>query len=112
MKKLLLLAVVLAVVLVAAMPALAQNNQPAAGVESATGTEPADDVDSGGCSEEDNIILRAPEPDQPLDSTRPASVSEGTFVVPAEESGCSYTTVPGPTDGGSADRAHEDPAAQ
>ena len=112
MKKLLLLAVVLAAVLVAAIPALAQNVQPAAGVEPATGTEPADDVDSGGCSEEDDIVLRAPEPGQPLDSTRPASVSEGTSVVPAEEPGCSYTTVPGPIDGGSADRAHEDPAAQ
>jgi hypothetical protein len=111
-KKLLLLAAMLAVVAIVAVPALAQNNQPAAGVESATSTEPADDVDSGGCSEEDNIILRAPEPDLPLDSTRPAFVSEGTFVIPALEPGCSYTTVPGPTDGGSADRAHEEPAAQ
>ncbi len=42
MKKLLLLAVMLAVVvLVAAIPALAQNIQPAAGVESDTGTDPA-----------------------------------------------------------------------
>lgn len=42
MKKLLLLAVMLAVVvLVAAIPALAQNIQPAAGVESNTGTDPA-----------------------------------------------------------------------
>ena len=112
MKKFMLLAVMLAVVAIVAVPALAQNiQQPAAGAESATGTEPADDVEPGGCSEEDYIILRAPEPDQPLDSTRPDSVSEGTFVVPAEEPGCSYTTVPGPTDGGSADRADEDPAA-
>ena len=112
MKKLLLLAVMLAVVLVVVIPALAQNSQqPVAGAESATGTKPADDVDSGGCSEEDYIILRASEPREPLDSTRPAFVSEDTYVIPAEEPGCSYTTVPGPTDGGSADRADEDPAA-
>ena len=148
MKKLMLLTAMLAVVLVATIPALAQNIQPTtAGVESATGTEPAEadelicllpegcnrdagiepapgiepvdsgvepapdyssvepapgDVDPVGCSEEDSIISRASEP---------ASVSEGTSVVPAEEPGCSYITVPGPTDGGSVDRAHEYPAA-
>ena len=52
MKKLLMLAVVLAAVLVAAIPALAQNVQLAAGVEPATGTEPAN---------EDELICLLPE---------------------------------------------------
>ncbi len=159
MKKLLLLAVVLAAVLVAAIPALAQNIQPAAGVEPATGTEPANEDElicllPEGCDTDAGIepapgdVQRAPDggdiqpapgdvqrvpgdvqpapgDGDPVDcsealegssiisrASETASVSEGTSVVPAEEPGCFAITVPGPTDGGSVDRAHEDPAAK
>ena len=121
MKKLMLLAAMLAMVAVAAIPALAQNIEPAPGLEPAdedelicllpegcdmgTGIEPAPgydhvepapgNVDSGDCSEalEDSVIIRR--------ASKPSPAPDGTSVVPAEEPGCFAIPVPAPADGSS-----------
>ena len=100
MKKLMLLAAMLAMVMAAAIPALAQNIEPAPGdVEPAPGygdVEPAPgNVDSGDCSEalEDSVIIRR--------ASKPSPAPDGTSVVPAEEPGCFAIPVPAPADGSS-----------
>ncbi len=133
MKKLMLLAAVLVMVLAAAMPALAQNVEPAPGLESAdedelicllpegcdtgTGIEPVyPDIEP---ASDYGYVEPAPSDIEPVDCSEalegstiyrrafePASVPGGTSIIlPAEEPGCFAITVPAPPDGDSVERA-------
>ena len=129
MKKLMLLAAMLAMVTAAAIPALAQNIEPAPGLE------PADEDElicllPEGC-DTDASVEPAPGDVEPapgygdvepapgsVDSgdcsealedsiirlrraSKPSPATDGTSVVPAEEPGCFAIPVPAPADGGS-----------
>ncbi len=121
MKKLMLLAAMLAIVLAAAVPALAQNIEPAADIEPGdedelicllpegcdmdAGIEPAPgDVEPVG-----GDIQPASGDVEPVDcsealegssidrrASEPTSTPDGTSIIPAEEPGCFAIPVPAP----------------
>ncbi len=130
MKKLMLLAAMLAMVAVAAIPALAQNIEPAPGLEPAdedelicllpegcdmgTGIEPAPGYDhvepAPGYGDVEPAPGNADSGDcsEALEDSTiirrdsdPSSAPDGTSVVPAEEPGCFAIPVPAPADGSS-----------
>ncbi len=133
MKKLMLLAAVLVMVLAAAMPALAQNVEPAPGLEPANEDELICLLPEG-CDPGSGIepvyrdiepapghghLEPAPSDVEPVDcsealegssiyrrASEPAPVLDSTSIIlPAEEPGCFAIPVPAPTDGGSVERA-------
>jgi hypothetical protein len=134
-KKLMLLAAMLAIVLAAAIPALAQNVQPATEVEPGDEDElicllpEGCDMNTGiglapGIGPAYNDIQPVPRDIEPVDCSEalegssidrrafePASVPAGTSVIPAEEPGCFAIPVPAPTDGGSVGHVYEYPDA-
>lgn len=130
MKKLMLLAAMLAMVAVAAIPALAQNIEPAPGLEPAdedelicllpegcdtgTGIEPAPgyghvepapgygDVEPAPGNVDSGDCSEALEDSIIIRrDSEPSSAPDGTSVVPAEEPGCFAIPVPAPAGGNS-----------